>query len=321
MRFLSGLFAATLFAAALAVAAGCSSNLGASPAYPQAAALQRSPSGGYSAKQSLVFVSEYPQNAVYVYQTADLPNNPSPIATITTQQTCPYGLAADKKGTIYVAAGCSTSGGDIEEYPKGSTTLKKTVVNGISHPLGLAVDKNQTLYVSDGSPPEIQEYAYGATSPSKTISGSPLGEPFGLALDNAGNLYIADFVASNVFELPAGGSSVTNLNLQDLVEPLGVAIDQKHGLLWVTDGKGQKVNVYKLGSTAPVESITGFTFPYAISLQNKGKPKAAAVISDAEDRESGYAGSVFAYAPGQYVPYATLTTDIVEANGLLITQP
>lgn len=314
----------TALATAVVVAAGCSSLGDASSAFAPSGseALPKAPSSGaYSPKQSLVFVSEYPQNVVFVFQTADLASNPSPIATIATQQTCPYGLAADKKGMIYVAAGCASSGGDVEEYPKGSTTLKKAITDGISHPLGLAIDKKQTLYVSDGSPAAIQEYPYGATSPSKTISGSPLGEPFGLALDGAGNLYVADFVADAVFELPAGGSALTNLNLQDLVEPLGVAFDQKHHLLWVTDGKGQRVNVYKIGSTTPIESITGFTFPYAISLQNKGKPKATVVISDLEDRESGYAGSVFAYAPGQYTPYATLTTDIVGADGLLITQP
>lgn len=133
------------------------------------------------------------------------------------------------------------------------------------------------------------------------------------------NLYIADFVANAVFELPAGGSSVTNLNLQDLVEPIGVAIDQQHGFLWVTDGEGQKVNVYQLGSTAPFESIGGFLFPYAVSVENKGQPTDTVVVADAGS--SSQNASVFAFKPGTYTPYATLTTDVSEPSAILITRP
>jgi hypothetical protein len=273
-------------------------------------------SRSYTAKGSLVFEGDQEEAAVNIYQTADLTSNPSPIATIHVAHGCPYGLVADKKGTLYVADNCPTTGftGDVEEYPKGSTTLKTTITDGISDPLGLAMDKSQTLYVSN-YPAAITEYAYGTTSPSKTVTGGGMEDPFGLALDSSGNLYIADFGADAVFELPAGGSSVTNLNLQDLGEPIGLAIDQKTGYLWETGGSGNTINVYKLGgSTSPIETITGNGFPYAISLQSKGKPVGTVVESDIDTH------AVYAFKPGQYTSYATLTNDVELPTGLLITK-
>jgi hypothetical protein len=266
----------------------------------------------YPTKKSLLFESNFSNKAVNIYKTAAIPGNPAPIATIAEPSGgCPYGMAVNKTKTLYLADSCLSQ---IELYPKGSTTMKSTITDGISFPLGVAIDKSQTLYVSTGS--EIQEYADGSTSPTKTITGGGLSEPFGVSLDASGNLYIADFGAEAVFELPAGGSSVTNLGLQDLTEPLGTAVDQKTGLLWVTDGGGDKVNVYQLGgSTSPVQTIAGSGFPYAVGIQNQGKPNGTVVEGD-EDSES-----VYAFRAGQYTPYATLTNSVDVMTGLLITKP
>ncbi|HEY1868419.1 MAG TPA: hypothetical protein VGG70_08965, partial [Candidatus Cybelea sp.] len=321
-----------LLAAALFAIAGCSG--GASPqsaalpsqnapvfvhrgvpfAVPMLRSAARSTTGGYPTKKSLVFEGDQMETAVNIYQTADLSSNPPPIATIHVASGCPYGMAIDKKGTLYVADNCFS--GDVEEYPKGSTTLKTTITDGISYPLGLAIDKSGTLYVSN-YPAAITEYPHGSTSPSKTITGGGLTDPFGLALDKKGNLYIADFGADAVFELPAGSSSVTNLNLQSLGEPLGLAIDQKSGTLWETAGSTSNViNVYQLGGSAsPIMTITGNGDPYAISLENKGKPKDEVVESDITT------DAVYAFMPGSYTPYATLSNGISLPTGLLIAKP
>jgi len=270
-------------------------------------------SASYSTRKSLVFEGDQEEAAVNIYQTTKLSSNPSPIATIHAAAGCPYGLAVDKSGTVYVADNCG--GSDVEEYSKGSTTLKTRITDGISNPLGLAIDKQGTLYVSN-YPASITEYAKGTTTPSKTITGGGMTDPFGLALDKSGNLYIADFGASAVFELPAGGSSVTNLNLSGLGEPLGVAFDQKTGYLWETGGSGNVINVYDLStSTSPIETISGHGDPYAISTENAGKPKGEVVESDLDT------DSVYAYKPGSYTSYATLTTDIELPTGLLIAKP
>lgn len=266
----------------------------------------------YSTRRSLVFEGDQALAAVNIYKTRALPNNPTPYATIHVAAGCPYGLVADTSGKIYVADNCG--GNDVEEYPKGSTTESIAITSGISNPLGLAMDSSQTLYVSN-YPASITEYLYGTTTPSKTITGGGLTDPFGLAVDSSGNLYIADFGASAVFEVKAGTTTVTNLGLKDLTEPLGVAIDLSSGDLWVTDGQGEKVNVYPPGSTTPSHTITGFSQPYAISIENKGKLRGSVIISDIDNK------AVYAYKPGVYTSYATLTNGISLPTGLLITKP
>ncbi len=280
------------------------------PAIGHPNALHGFASPDYPTRRSLVFEADQTQAAVNIYKTGALPKNPAPIATIHVAAGCPYGMALDKKGTLYVVDNCG--GSDVELYPKGSTTLKSKITDGISNPLGAAIDKAGTLYVSN-YPAAITEYAYGTSTPSQTITGQGMIDPFGLALDKAGNLYIADFGSDQVYELAAGSTSITDLDLQDLDEPLGVAVDERTGYLWVTDGEGDKVNVYKLGSTNPIESITGFEYPYAISIQHNGP--ATVVISDID------AKTVYAYKPNQYTPYATLTNGITLPTGLLIAKP
>src|SRR5580698_2465965 len=267
----------------------------------------------YATNGSLVFEGDQLETAVNIYATKKLPSNPSPIATIHVSAGCPYGLAADKKGTIYVADNCG--GNDVELYPKGSTTMKSSITDGISNPLGLAIGKNGTLFVSN-YPASITEYAAGTSTPKLTITGEGLTNPFGLAVDKNGNLYIADSGAGAVFELPAGSSSITNLNLSGLGEPVVVAIDGKTGYLWETGGADNIINVYNLSKgTSPIETIAGNDFPYAISDQNEGKPKGEVVTSDIETHD------VYAFKPGKYAPYATLSNGVELPTGLLITKP
>lgn len=267
----------------------------------------------YSTLRSLVFEGDQKEAAVNIYQTRKLTKDPTPIATIKVAAGCPYGLVTDRKGTLYVADNCG--GNDVEEYAKGSTTLKTKITNGISNPLGLAIDASGTLYVSN-YPASITEYPFGSTTPSRTITGQGLTDPFGLALDASGNLYIADFGAAKVFEVPAGTTTVEDLGLQDLTEPLGVAVDIRTKIMWVTDGEGKKVEVYNLGSTSPFQTITGFADPYAVSIENVGRPHGEVVQSDLSSSPD-----VYAYKPGQYTSYAKLTTDVELPTGLLVAKP
>lgn len=274
-------------------------------------------SSKYSTKKSLVFEGDQEEAAVNIYQTAALKNNPAPIATIHVQTGCPYGLVTDKSGTLYVADNCAT--GDVEEYPKGSTKMKTAITDGVSYPLGLAIDSKQNLYVTDYIPSsgaEITVYPKGQTSPSETITGGGLQDPFGLAFDKSGNLYIADFGADEILELKAGTTNVVNSGLTDVGEPLGLAYDDKTGYLWETDGAGNLINIYKpSSSTSPIKSISGNGEPYAISIQNVGKPKGEVVESDLNTHD------VYAFKPNSYAPYATLTNDVELPTGLLVTKP
>jgi hypothetical protein len=180
--------------------AGCN-GVGATQASPLAVMpAHRQSEGTYPTRTSLVFESDESQNTVNVYQTKELTNNPSPIASIAMQKGCPYGLAMSNGGTLYVANYCN--GGDVELYPKGSTTMSSSITKGISQPLGLTMSHKDVLFVSN-SPAAITEYERGKTVPSKTITGGGLTDPFGLALDGQENLYIADYGADTIFEVKA----------------------------------------------------------------------------------------------------------------------
>jgi hypothetical protein len=162
---------------------------------------------GYSTKNPLVFEGDQEEAAVNVYASNALQTNPAPIATIAVSPGCPYGMAMDKTGTLYVATNCG--GNTVEKYPKGKTSASGSISDGISNPLGLAFDSKGTLYVSN-YPGAITEYPSGKTSPSKTITQN-LKDPFGLALDSKGDLFVADFGAEQVFEIKHGSSTVTPL--------------------------------------------------------------------------------------------------------------
>lgn len=322
----------TALVTALVLIAGCSGNaLSQSPTLPSTGAnafvhhgvpfalpilrtmVRPQTSSKYSTKKSLIFEGDQEEAAVNIYQTKAVSGNPAPIATIHVATGCPYGIAADKSGTIYVADNCAV--GDVEEYPKGSTTMKTAITDGISYPLGLAFDSQQNLYVSD-YPAAITVYAKGSTTPSETITGGGMTDPFGLAIDKSGNLYIADFGVDEILEVKAGTTTVQNSGLTGVDEPIGLAIDAKTGYLWETTGGSNAINIYDPAtSTSPIKTLTGQGDPYAISIQNHGKPKGEVVISDISK------ASVYAYKAGATTPYATLTNGIELPTGLLITKP
>jgi DNA-binding beta-propeller fold protein YncE len=266
----------------------------------------------YPTATSLVFEADQDEAAVNIYQTFDLTSNPAPIATIVVAKGCPYGLAVDRLGDIYVADNCG--GNDVEEYALGQTTLKRSITNGISNPIGAAIDGSNRLYVSN-YPAAISIYAHNRSKPQKIVSGSPLVNPAGLAVDKSGDLYIADYGARQVLELPAGSATVTPLNLQGLEEPYGIGIDQSNGYLWVTDRSGDAIDVYAPGQTQPVTRIPGNGLPFALSVQNRGKPKNEVAATDLVTH------AVYAYDPNNYTLDAVLTNGIERPTGVLITEP
>lgn len=276
----------------------------------------RSVTPSYDATAWLVFEGDQDQAAVNVYKLQGLTKNAAPIGTIHVQTGCPYGLAMDKEGTLYVADNCN--GNDVEEYPKGSTTEKVAITDGISGPLGLALDDKQTLYVSN-YPAAITEYKYGTTSPSQTISGQGLTDPFGLTFDKDGNLYIADFGADQVFVVKKGTTTVTALDLQDLVEPVGVAVDKKTGFLWVTDYAGNKINVYEPGSTVPHKEIAGAGAPYAISTC--GLTCYPPHFYPAIVQSDLTAKAIYGYMEHKYKSSGELTNGISLPTGVLVAKP
>jgi hypothetical protein len=276
----------------------------------------------YPTRETLVFEADQNEGAINIYKACALSTNPAPIATIVSGG-CPYGLAMDKKGTLYEAiVSCGGVGNTVEEYPKGRTQPSATITDGLNTPVGLAIDSSGTLYVWNNGypgPASITEYPYGSTTPSVVITGGGLQGLSGCALDKSGNLYVTDNSAAQVFEIPAGTTNVFSLNLQQLPNPTFDAIDYSTGDLWVTDGPQGSVNVYAPGSQSPRKIIPGFTTAFAISIENKQRVfgHGGAVISDLGASPK----AVDVFKRRQYTPYATLTNGIEFPSGLLITKP
>jgi len=264
--------------------------------------------GRYPVNRSLIFEADESQDGINIYRTHDVPKNAFPIASIATYGG-PYGMAMDKAGTLYVAQYYAWT---VSEYPKGSTTAKTVISDGLHAPDGVAVDRHGTLFVSNNAG-WISVYPYGATSPSMEISGGGMTHPAGIALDKNGNLFIADIGTQKVFEIIAGTNTVTQLQLADLNQPIGIAIDLRSGDTWVTNGNG--INIYPPGAQYPSRQITGLYDAYALSIQNNGRPKDAAVLADPNR------GCVYFFAPGQYTTYTSFDNGMQQPVGVLIEKP
>ena len=79
---------------------------------------------------------------------------------------------------------------------------------------------------------------------------SGLNYPSGVAVDGSGNLYIADEANQKVYELPAGGTTLTTLlnNASGLFSPNGVAVDGA-GNVYIAD-----YGAYQRSLSIPVSS-------------------------------------------------------------------
>jgi tripartite motif-containing protein 71 len=102
---------------------------------------------------------------------------------------------------------------------------------------GISLDPNGNLYVADVGNDRIQELAPDG---SLLATWTGLHAPAGLALDKAGNLYVADSFADRVVELAPDGTQLASWGvwgsaLGQLRQPLGVAVDQDSGAVYVAD--------------------------------------------------------------------------------------
>jgi DNA-binding beta-propeller fold protein YncE len=163
-------------------------------------------------------------------------------------------------GDIYVA---DTWNNRIQVFgTNGHSKNVFTADDGFFAPRELAVDATGDVYVADTGKHRIVKFdpagkkirAWGAIN-SKT--GAPqagdkkgeFNEPIGLAVDAAGNLYVADRLNFRIQVLTPEGQVLRTWKVngwskdQVDMEP-HMALDQPHGLLYVTDGRGKKIYCY-----------------------------------------------------------------------------
>jgi sugar lactone lactonase YvrE len=154
-----------------------------------------------------------------------------------------HGLAFDANGDLFVA---TASGRTVLEFVAPFTTPPAPPIvyadtsDGLYQPISVAFDSSGALYVSNayGPGPGANGSVFKFTGPhTGTMLPSPSGGfcvAYGLAFDTNGNLYV-----SNAATKSCGAPSIlkystsgvwTTFATGDLVEPLGLAIDQSNNV-------------------------------------------------------------------------------------------
>ncbi len=178
--------------------------------------------------------------------------NGSPTGSITNGTDCPFGVAVDKSGNLYVA---NIANSTVEIYPKGASSPGTTITSGISGPYGIVVDSKGNVFVTNLNNNTLTGYKKGKTAPFETINFSAYGQPVGIGVDKGNNLWVACDTSNAVFKIAAGTQTVTNAGLTGLSGPIGVSFGQKD-MIFVSSFSGNVVQVYKSGSTTPFETLS-----------------------------------------------------------------
>ncbi|HTA55692.1 MAG TPA: hypothetical protein VK755_13185 [Candidatus Acidoferrales bacterium] len=277
-------------AAAFLFLAACSSSSGSlapgqSSSLPSAVASRHLPSGGYrlipgsavegsyvvplaahpwrlahvwpakKKHQQVMFVADPQDNQILMYNPT-MPN-PSPEGSITTGIDYPFGVAVDKKGTLYVAnlLGGSPDIGSITIYPKGKTSPSLTITTGMDNPYGIAVDSKGNIFAANLGNGQVVAYAAGKSSPYETITFPSGSQPLGVGVDGKDNIWVGSDSNNSVYEIPKGSSTPQNAGLSGLAGTINVAFGSKD-VMYVSNFATNNVQVYKYGTTSPSMTIT-----------------------------------------------------------------
>ena len=202
----------------------------------------------------------------------------------------PNGVAMGPDDNPYVI---DTWNGRVQVFsPKGSFKSAFTADDGFFGPRELAVDPAGYTYVADTGKHRIVKFdPKGVKLQSWGTKGDKDGqfnEPIGLALDQAGNLYVADRLNSRIQVFSSNGQFLRKWPAKWLI-PVGangvpeqvdiephLAIDQAHGVVYATDGKGRKVLCFKLDGTELASldtNTTGaplFSVPVGVAVDKGG---------------------------------------------------
>ena len=131
---------------------------------------------------------------------------------------------------------------------------EKPPPNRVAEPMGLAVsDDGQRLYVSDFAQLAVFIFDFGQKTFTKLGEKEPLGQPVGLALDDQERLYVVEQFRKGISVFDRQGKKLTFITDPSLERPTGIAIDRRHGRIYVADTSHTKSEKH----TVKVFSMSG----------------------------------------------------------------
>ncbi|HEY6326452.1 MAG TPA: hypothetical protein VIW73_08090 [Candidatus Cybelea sp.] len=241
----------------------------------------------------ILFSSDTATNEVLMYDPRT--PNPSPMGSITTGISTPFGLAFDESRTLYVA---NIANSTVTVYPNGQTSPSLTISTGIAGPYGIAVDSSGNVFVSNLNNNTITAYATGQTTPYETIDFSTEGQAVGVGVDSNDNIWVACDTTNAVYEIPKGSSTPQNANLSSLNGPISVQFGRSD-VMYVSNFAASDVNIYAYGTTSPSGTITN-------GIESFG-PTLGGFTYRGRYFQSNQADNVVGYKKGQTTSFSTLS--------------
>ena len=128
------------------------------------------------------------------------------LSSITSGISGPSAFAFDRFGTFYVSnKGANT----VTLYHPGSTSLLRTISNGISKPQALA--SHSSLYVANYGTSSIGVYSPAGTLQESITKG--VQNPVSIAVDRQGTLYVGNLLAPVTVYLPRASAPTHTISL------------------------------------------------------------------------------------------------------------
>jgi sugar lactone lactonase YvrE len=195
--------------------------------------------------ERLVYVAD--DNQVLIF--AEKGRNQPPIGDITTGIDYAYGLAVDRRGSLYVA---NDGNNTVTVYPRGATSPSKTFSQDLARPLYPIADASLNLWVGNANNGTVVEYLHGQTKANQVLQTDGV-EADGMDFDAQGNLFVA-YRGSNglgsIEEFLAGSSQGKSLGMT-LNQPQGVVVTNSGTILTVETGGTDRIDVFPPGYQTP----------------------------------------------------------------------
>lgn len=160
------------------------------------------------------------------------------------------GVAVNEQGELFVVdfEGCRIFKFSINgEYI--TTFGKKGSGNGeMDNPTGITISRDNFIYVTDKKNDRVVVFdSNGVFSFSFGAPGSGRGElsrPMGIAVDKYNHIYVSDTRNNRIMKYDHRGKFICEV-ARNMVNPIGVAIDNETGIVYVVDRDASLIRMYR----------------------------------------------------------------------------